>query len=86
MKRFNTFTWILIFFLVIGFFSALLSNFLDIIIPVIIFGLIFYFSRHPEKLNFLKNNKNNRQNQYEQKERKSSFTVIDGKFKDSNKK
>lgn len=84
MKKFNTFTWVLLFFLIIGFFSALRNNFMDMIIPIIIFGLIIYFLKHPKKLNFL--NKNNSQNNYEQKQRKNSFTIIDGKFKDSNKK
>ncbi len=84
MRKFNTFTWILIFFLVIGFISALMTNFTDMIIPIIIFGLIIYFLKNPNKLNFSK--KNTKHDQYDQKPRKTSFTVIDGKFKDDDKK
>lgn len=85
MKRFNIFTWILLFFLVIGILSSLRNNFLQIIIPLIIFGLIFYFYKNPNKLNFLRNKKykdNHRNNQFNKNQRKSTFTVIDGKFKE----
>lgn len=84
MRKFDTFTWIIIFFLVIGFISALINNFKDMIIPFIIFGLIIFFLRNPKSLNFLK--KDNKQHQDDHQQRKNSFTVIDGKFKDVNKK
>jgi len=88
MRKFGIFTWILMFFLVIGFLSALRYNFFQIIIPIIIFSIIFYFYKHPNKLNFAKNNGSNnnyKNNQYSKSERKNSFTVIDGNFKENKK-
>jgi predicted membrane protein len=75
MRKLNLFTIILAILFVIGLISALISNFSKIIIPVIIFGLLYFFYKYPRGFRgkFRKQPKNN------------SSTIIDGKFKEINK-
>jgi|GEM_PF-4119843 len=75
MRKLNLFTIILVILFVIGLISALISNFSKIIIPVIIFGLIYLFYKFP----------NGFRGKFNRKPKKNSSTIIDGKFKDINK-
>ncbi|OEF95500.1 hypothetical protein BHF71_04725 [Vulcanibacillus modesticaldus] len=91
MKRYNAFTWIIIFLILIGFFTTLINNFFDFIIPILVFGSIYYFLKHPEKLNaifYRKYRHNNPFNfsrkHYKPRKNNIKFKVIDGKFRDIN--
>ncbi len=86
MKRFSLLTWVILIFLGIGILVRFIDSPSSIIIPVAVFGTIFYFLKHPEKLRTRNNNRdryyyaNQRKNQ--KKETKRSFTVIKGNFRD----
>lgn len=86
MRKFNIFTWIVLFFLVVGILASLTIDASSVIIPVVIIGLVVFFMAHPEKLNFKKKYQGNRYNRSNHNSntnnRKTTFTVVDGQFKE----
>lgn len=95
MRRYNVFTWIILFFIFIGFLSSLRTITFRAILPIIIIGLVIYFIAHPEKLNFGRRPRNNtrnngnyyRGNHYSNNNstnnnRRNNFTVVNGNFKE----
>jgi len=82
MKRFPLLTWILLFFFAIGVFRIFMFRPSSVLVPLIVFGAIFYFFKNPEKLKFRQQNDNYKAPTAKSKNRSNKFTVIDGKFTD----
>lgn len=81
----NVLTWLILFFLGIGIIQTLIFKPSAILIPLLVFGTIYYFLKNPDKLRRLTNKFNGRNNSYYRSKNKSSyhkFEVIDGKKKD----
>lgn len=73
--------------MVIGFLSGLANNFSSLIVPIVVFGLVFYFLKFPPTggFRFAKryNSKSSHgKDTFSKKKRKNPFRVIDGKFKE----
>ena len=82
MRRLNLFTIILIFLFAVGLVSAIISSFSKIIIPVIIFGLLYLFYKYPNGLRGIWSRITKGK---PPTTRNGSSTIIDGKFKEINK-
>lgn len=50
MRRSNILLWIILGFLFIGLLRVLILRPSTILIPLLVFGVIYYFLKHPEKL------------------------------------
>lgn len=75
-------TWLIFFFLGIGILRTLIVKPSTILIPLLVFGTIYYFLKNPDTLRKLTNKFNGRNNNYYRNKNKSSnykFEVIDGK-------
>jgi len=85
LRKYSLLTWIIIILLAIGLIRQFVFSPSSILIPLLVFGVIFYFLKHPEKLQ--RNNRYGRTRRNHQgngrKRRNQSFTVIKGKFEDS---
>jgi len=79
----KVFTWLILFFLGIGIIRTLILKPSTILIPLIVFGTIYYFLKNPDKLRRLTNKFNGKKNNYYGSKNKSNykFEVIDGKNK-----
>lgn len=78
-------TWLIVIFLIIGIIRTLRFSPSTILIPLLVFGIIYYFLKNPNKLRKLSNKFNKRNNNYYRGKNRSSgnkFEVIDGKKKD----
>ncbi len=82
MRRLNLFTIILIFLFAIGLISALISSFSKIIIPVIIFGLLYFFYKNPRGF---RGRWPRSGTGGSTPPKDGSSTIIEGKFKEINK-
>lgn len=77
-------TWLILIFLGIGIIRTLMVKPSTILIPLLVFGTIYYFIKNPDKLRNLTNKFNGKNtNYYKSKNRSSNykFEVIDGKKK-----
>ncbi len=76
-RRFNPLALVLFIFFLIGFVNQLILHPINIILPIIVFGAILYFVRHPEKL--MNSNRNNNPYQSSNRQKKNRdvhFRVI----------
>ena len=86
VRKYNLLTWAIIFFFVVGILQVLILSPSSILIPLLIFGLIFYFLKHPEKLRgiyYRFHKPSSRHKTKYDKQREITFKVINGK-KDKN--
>lgn len=75
--------WLIIFFFVVGIIRTLRFSPSTILVPLLVFGSIYYFLKNPDLLRRISNKFTGRNNYYRSKKRPSShkFEVIDGKKK-----
>lgn len=71
----NLFTWIIIALLLVGIISKLSSP--SFYVPILIFALIYYFYKHPEKILNL-TRKSSKNNYRRHNRRKTSFKIVNG--------
>jgi len=87
MKQKGVLYWILLILFIIGVVESIFANPTGMLIPLLVFGAIYYFYKHPEKLYRLFNsNVSYRSHNQTKKKRKNPFIIIKGKKDDDQPK
>ncbi|WP_132766877.1 hypothetical protein [Tepidibacillus fermentans] len=80
MRKHGILYWVLLILFIIGIAQSFFINPSGILIPLIVFGTIYYFYKHPEKVFWILNRNRNhsRHTKYALKRKRRRFTVIKG--------